>query len=158
MKGKGFTLQLDAITSKLTSIKINDGKTYPLHQSLMYYTSCGGVSGIEDSGSYNFCPNGTARSFGSVNLESKIDSGLIHEVRQEFSDWAKQTIRVYEDEEFVEFDWVVGPIPVYDGVGREVISRFETNLKNNKVFYTDANGRQMVNTQVFNIQLPLLLY
>lgn len=31
-----------------------------------------------------------------------------------------------------------------DGIGKEVISRFVTDLNNDKVFYTDANGREML--------------
>src|SRR6218665_2836408 len=30
------------------------------------------------------------------------------------------------------------------GVGKEVISRFSSNLSNNKTFYTDSNGREIL--------------
>ena len=30
-----------------------------------------------------------------------------------------------------------------DGLGKEVISRFSTNLSTDGVWYTDANGREM---------------
>ena len=38
----------------------------------------------------------------------------------------------------------VGPIPDNDGQGKEIITRFESDLKTNGVFYTDANGRQTI--------------
>ena len=43
-----------------------------------------------------------------------------------------------------EFDWLVGPISVEDGVGKEYIARWITTAEFNQdgVFYTDANGRQ----------------
>ncbi|CAG2183227.1 unnamed protein product, partial [Oppiella nova] len=70
--------------------------------------------------------------------------GSVQEVRQQWNDWIAQTIRVYADEEYVEMEWTVGPVPVDDNIGKEVITRFETNFENNKEFYTDANGRQNV--------------
>jgi len=42
----------------------------------------------------------------------------------------------------VEFDWVIGPIPVKDGVGKEIISKVTTDIKSEESFFTDANGRQ----------------
>jgi hypothetical protein len=43
----------------------------------------------------------------------------------------------------------VGPIPVDDGVGKEVITRMTTNMTTNKVFYTDSNGRDFIKRVVF---------
>jgi lysosomal alpha-mannosidase len=157
MKGKSFTLILDETTGQIDSIKLQNGKSYPLKQTFMYYKSSAGVNHTEDSGSYNFCPNGDAVNIGPISLISKYDNGMIHEITQKFSNWAEQTIRVYEDEEYVEFDWIVEPLSIGDGVGKEVITRFETNLKNNKVFYTDANGRQTVLHYLF-INYRTLVY
>lgn len=53
-------------------------------------------------------------------------------------------IRVYKDENFVEFQWLVGEIPVGDGIGREIITRFDTDIQSNGIFYTDSNGREML--------------
>lgn len=46
-----------------------------------------------------------------------------------------------------EFEWLVGPIPVEDKIGKEIISRFETDIKSNGVFYTDSNGRELLKRQ-----------
>jgi len=35
-----------------------------------------------------------------------------------------------------------------DGVGKEVINRFSTNLETKKVFYTDSNGRQTIKRKI----------
>jgi lysosomal alpha-mannosidase len=79
----------------------------------------------------------------------KFSSCSVHEIHQQFSDYIIQTVRTWEDEDYVEFGWIVGPIPIVNGVGKEIVTRFETNLKNEKVLYTDANGRQMVK-RMFN--------
>ncbi len=139
MKGKGFTLQLDNTSGIVKSIKLDNGKEFALKQSFKYYES-------NVDSSYEFCPEGDSHDIStqSVKLESKYDNGLIHEVRQHWNQWVSQTIRVYEDEEYIEFDWIIGPVDVDNNMGKEVIIRFETDLNNDKTFYTDANGRQMV--------------
>ena len=37
---------------------------------------------------------------------------LVQEIHQSFNDWAGQTIRLYKDQDHIELDWIVGPIPV----------------------------------------------
>jgi len=148
MKGKSFTLQIDEQTGALKSITFK-GKTHALRQSFKYYLPDSGVKNIEDSGSYQFCPNGTAHDLGPSKLVSKFSSGSVHEIHQQFSEYITQTVRTYEDEDYVEFDWIVGHLPIENNVGKEIITRFETDLKNENVFYTDANGRQMVK-RMFN--------
>ena len=42
------------------------------------------------------------------------------QVRQEFSDWVYQTVRVHAGSKAVEVEWTVGPIPIDDNNGKEV--------------------------------------
>lgn len=37
---------------------------------------------------------------------------LVEEIHQYINDWVSQVIRVYNGIEYVEFDWLVGPIPI----------------------------------------------
>lgn len=53
-------------------------------------------------------------------------------------------IRIYKDEDHAEFEWLVGEIPVGDKVGKEVVTRFHSDITSNGVFYTDSNGREML--------------
>jgi len=53
-------------------------------------------------------------------------------------------VRVYKTEKFVEFEWMVGPIPVDDEIGKEIVSRFSTSMATNGEFYTDSNAREML--------------
>lgn len=63
---------------------------------------------------------------------------------QTFNEWISQVVRIYKTENYAEFQWMVGEIPIGDSNGREIISRFDTNIESDGVFYTDANGREML--------------
>jgi len=52
----------------------------------------------------------------------------------------------------------VGPIPVHDGVGKEVITQITTNMTTNKVFYTDSNARDFIKRVVFNFSRHLTVH
>ena len=41
-------------------------------------------------------------------------------------------------------EWIVGPIPVNDHVGKEIIVRYQTDIKSASKYYTDANGREVL--------------
>ena len=45
-----------------------------------------------------------------------------------FSEWLTQTIRLYADSDYIEVTYTVGPIPFDDGVGKEVVSVWNTGL------------------------------
>lgn len=56
-----------------------------------------------------------------------------------------QVIRIYQHVDYVEFDWVVGPIQIdnwFFDPGQEIVSKFSTNMQTNGTFFTDANGRE----------------
>ena len=38
----------------------------------------------------------------------------------------------------------VGPIPIEDGIGKEVATQITTTMETNKTFYTDSNGRDFI--------------
>lgn len=68
-----------------------------------------------------------------------------------------QVIRIYKDENYIEFEWLVGPIPIEDNVGKEVITRFTTDsIQSNGRFETDANGREMIQRTRNRHENPLL--
>jgi alpha-mannosidase len=69
----------------------------------------------------------------------------VSEVWQVFDDWATLITRVYKGQKYVEVEWTVGPIPFEDGLGREIILKYSSNVQNSKgSFFTDANGRAMI--------------
>ncbi|CAG2177867.1 unnamed protein product, partial [Oppiella nova] len=143
MKGKSFTLQVDETTGAIQSITLN-GTKHTLKQSFKWYKAWDKGPRLSDSGSYDFCPDGNARDYGQQKLVSRHTDGGVHELNQEFANFIHQTVRTYEDQDYIEFDWTVGAIPFEDKVGKEIITRFESDLKTNGEYYTDSNGRQSI--------------
>lgn len=45
-------------------------------------------------------------------LLCKISGDIVDEVHQTYSDWVSQIIRIYKGEGTIEFNWLVGPIPI----------------------------------------------
>lgn len=57
--------------------------------------------------------------------------------------------------ECTQSEFTVGPIPFHDGLGREVVSRWDTDLASQATWYTDSNGRDMM---VRSPELSLLIF
>jgi hypothetical protein len=52
--------------------------------------------------------------------------------------------RIWADQPWVDVEWTVGPVPLGDGMGKEVISRFTaTSIASHATWWTDSNGRDM---------------
>lgn len=133
------------------SIVIN-GTEIALNQNFYFYKGWRGNNAEafnRSSGAYIFRPNGSDATVVSETATVKVYKGdLVEEIHQTFNEWVSQVIRVYKDEKHIEFEWLVGPIPKEDGIGKEIISRFNTDLVNNETFYTDSNGREMLQRRV----------
>ena len=61
-----------------------------------------------------------------------------------FNDWTTEEIHLYDDAQTVEIEWRVGPIPIDDHIGKEIIMRYDTNIASQSKYYTDANGREVL--------------
>ncbi|CAF1687975.1 unnamed protein product, partial [Adineta ricciae] len=61
-----------------------------------------------------------------------------------YNNWASQEISIYGEGHIVEVEWIVGPIPIEDDRGKEIIMRYDTDIPSNGLFFTDANGRQVL--------------
>ncbi|XP_073823589.1 lysosomal alpha-mannosidase-like [Musca autumnalis] len=130
----------------LCNVQMN-GVAEDITQQFFYYKSAYGNNGESknsNSSAYIFRPNGTELLIAAKANLTIYNGTLVKEVHQHFNDWVSQVIRIYEGVNRVEFEWLVGPIPIEDNVGKEVITRFTSNLKTAGVFYTDSNGREML--------------
>ena len=61
-----------------------------------------------------------------------------------FNDWTSEEISLYDNAEVVEIEWTVGPIPINDTIGKEIILRYDTEIQSQGKYYTDANGREVL--------------
>jgi lysosomal alpha-mannosidase len=61
-----------------------------------------------------------------------------------YNDWASFEVSLYPGSLAVEIEWTVGPIAIDDGIGKEVIIRYDTDIESAAIFYTDANGREVL--------------
>ncbi|KZV21769.1 alpha-mannosidase [Dorcoceras hygrometricum] len=116
-----------------------------LEQSYSYYAGDDGTIDSQASGAYIFRPNGRF----PIQTEGKIPlvvyrGPLFDEVHQTFNSWISQITRVYKEKEHVEIEFLVGPIPIEDGIGKEIVTQIKSTVGNNKTFYTDSNGRDFL--------------
>ncbi|KAG9445828.1 hypothetical protein H6P81_011956 [Aristolochia fimbriata] len=117
-----------------------------LQQSYKYYIGDDG-SGADPqaSGAYIFRPSDSV----AIKPEGKvaftvIRGPILDEVHQRINPWISQITRVYKRKEHAEVEFTVGPIPVDDFIGKEVVTQFMTTMMTNKIFYTDSSGRDFI--------------
>lgn len=105
------------------------------------------------SGAYIFRPEADQKSYSAGNLREAIfykdDFNIIQEVHQTYDSFISQIIKVDPKKRHIEFEFLIGPIPINDSVGKEITIRYELdqNLFDKDFFYTDSNGRQMMRRQ-----------
>ncbi|XP_075729136.1 lysosomal alpha-mannosidase [Rhipicephalus microplus] len=90
-------------------------------------------------GAYSFDPDmNRPLDLGNKVTYRVVQGPLVTEVHQIFDQWLSQVIRLYKNSQFIEFEWIVGPLP--SGASTDVTTRYETSLDNDGVFFTDSNG------------------
>ncbi|XP_032775635.1 lysosomal alpha-mannosidase isoform X2 [Strigops habroptila] len=139
----------DPLTGHLKEIQnLAKNISLPVFQSFYWYNaSVGNEESSQASGAYIFRPNSSEPIpvSGSKQIStSLVKNALVQELHQNFSSWCSQVVRLHAGQPYVELEWTVGPIPVEDGWGKEIISRFQTPLRTEGRFYTDSNGRQIL--------------
>uniref|UniRef100_M4BTE0 Glycosyl hydrolase family 38 C-terminal domain-containing protein n=1 Tax=Hyaloperonospora arabidopsidis (strain Emoy2) TaxID=559515 RepID=M4BTE0_HYAAE len=118
------------------------------------------------SGAYAFVPDSnkthavTGKSEATSNMLSDVimmelqttslavDDGLVSVPRVAFKigSWVTLEYRVNDDDEFLEIEWTVGPVPIDDKKGKEVVVRFDTSnsIASDRTLYTDSNGLEFM--------------
>ena len=127
-----------------------------VHQEWGYYTSFDAAKHAEtkedtqdNSGAYLFRPSLPTENLHSITMDPSktivVKSNLVTEIRSEsHNGWMKQIARASSGQSYIEFEYTVGPIPIHDGLGKEIVTRYSSGIENNGVFYTDSNGREFI--------------
>ncbi|XP_072039300.1 lysosomal alpha-mannosidase-like [Amphiura filiformis] len=143
-----YQVIFDGTTGLLKSItELGSNTNLQVSQSYYWYNSSTGNNvSHQASGAYIFRPNSSeAFPLFKDSVDIKMVTGdVVQEIHQTFQPWLSQVVRLYKGQPYVEFEWTVGPIPVGDHFGKEIISRFDTDIMSDEYVYTDANGREMV--------------
>jgi hypothetical protein len=152
---------IDAKTGMVVSITNKEKKiTMPLSLDVAYYLAYQGPHG-RHSGAYLFRPDSkkvfsivrdTQTTVKLVDLTTgSVDNEAASRVAFKISDWVTLEYVLNPDDSFLEVEWTVGPIPINDKKGKEVILRFDTKktIQSKGTWYTDSNGLEFV-TRVRN--------
>ena len=122
-------INLEPGTTTLHYQDLKQGIDTDINVEMMYYRGHRGDNSqfeLRASGAYIFRPDGDQPvTFGSPNQTLVAKGPVVDEVIRTFSDsWVTQILRIYHEDDVVEVEWVVGPIPVSDNIGKEVIARY----------------------------------
>lgn len=93
----------------------------------------------------SFRPNGTKAfpvTTGAPTL-SIVRGAVVSTITQVWAPWLTSVTRLYAGADDFEMEWTVGVIPIDDALGKEVISRWTTNISSSATWYTDSNGREL---------------
>lgn len=135
-------------TGLLEQVKGSHGEEISLQQSYCWYNGSDGDTEEtrgQASGAYVFRPN-TSSCFSLTDnvTTSTVQGSLVQEVHQQFTSWVSQVMRVHKDSDHAEVEFTVGPIPIDDQLGKEIVVKLSSDLESDKVFYTDSNGRDFI--------------
>lgn len=137
LSNKWYKVAVDSDTCLMKHVTLlPKNEVVAVEQSFAAYNS--------EFGHYLFAPKHPAAQEFHGNATCRIvTSTVVQEVHQWFNPWLSQVVRLYINQDYIEFDWIVGPVPMSPSLrGYDVVTRFKSNLTNNGVFYTDSNGRQ----------------
>ncbi|XP_025017360.1 lysosomal alpha-mannosidase isoform X2 [Tetranychus urticae] len=143
-----MALVFNPSTGLLQEIILSDGRRVPFKQNFHLYRGSSGSYTEKASGAYAFNPTSDGSSPATNKVTYHVSKGdLVEEVHQVFNEYISQTIRLHQHSDSIEFDWVIGPIPKgnwYSDLGREIVTRYETDFHTNGTWWTDSNGREAI--------------
>jgi hypothetical protein len=101
----------------------------------------------QNSGAYIFRPSSPEQKLQEIKpLKARFyNTSVGMEVQIEYEEpWIKTMTRVLTGLPYLEIEYTVGPIPVDDGRGKEIVTRLSSNIDSSGIFYTDSNGREFM--------------
>jgi len=140
-----LTLTASAATGFLSRYQDStSGVDLPLAQSWAYYVGYDGNKSMDGStqasGAYIFRPaaqTATPVAAGPATV-SVVTGPVVNEFWSSLA-YVTQRTTLWSNSEHVEVEWTVGPVDVSDGLGREVITRYDSGLATGGAWSTDSN-------------------
>eukprot|EP01102_Stenamoeba_stenopodia_P015593 TRINITY_DN5339_c0_g2_i1.p1 TRINITY_DN5339_c0_g2~~TRINITY_DN5339_c0_g2_i1.p1 ORF type:complete len:739 (+),score=160.21 TRINITY_DN5339_c0_g2_i1:334-2550(+) len=147
MENEFLILEFSSQTNNIASVfDKTSGQYLDLNQTWFWYNASNGEFG-QQSGAYVFRPNSSTPFPVGEGLPSlsiiRSSDGNIQEARQVWSPWVNQTYRLYSGQPYIEIEATIGPIPFEDDFGKEVVTRYSTNITNNATWFTDSQGLEL---------------
>ncbi|CAF3130643.1 unnamed protein product [Rotaria sp. Silwood2] len=119
-----------------------------INQGFYWYQGFPGTNSLSQSqasGAYIFRPlMPNALPVSQTSSITCIKAENVQTAIIEFNNWTSQEISLYDEEESVEVEWTVRPIPIDDDIGKEIIIRYDTDIASESTYYTDANGHEVL--------------
>lgn len=120
----------------------------PFAMNFLWYNESAGnnVNSTQPSGAYIFRPNSTTPYPTNLNgnLNLQIEVGPVFQAAVlTYNSWVSTVVRVYRGLPFIEIVSKIGPIDISDGMGKEVIHRFDTPIQSGSSWYTDSSWEEM---------------
>ena len=85
-------------------------------------------------------PQGTTACNASIVF---VRTPLAEEARITFGSWATCIVRLTKGATEAEFETTVGPVPIVDGVGKEIVNRFVTDINSGDRWRSDSNAYEI---------------
>jgi hypothetical protein len=78
-------------------------------------------------------PDGSSRAALSL-----VRTSVVSEARAAFAPWGSLVLRLWRGADEVEVEWTVGPVPIEDGVGKEVMLRLRSDVESGALLTADV--------------------
>ena len=141
-----WRIDFDAKSQLISSITdLTSGRTRAFTQSFWWYQPFQSSPG-QDSGAYTFRPSNSSSVDVAIPLSDAVittvtNGTVTSEARQVFTPWLTQIVRLVHNQRHIEFEWTVGHLPIDDGIGKEIITRFFVDeLMNGDTYWTDSTA------------------
>lgn len=131
---------------KITHVILNDGTKIRFNIQFNCYLNKIGLPKRLFNG-YRFKPVRNEHMI--FDVKALANGPIVHEIRFVANEYLHLSIKLYKELNFLETEWLVGPINVSDGVSKEIIVQYNTDLFSNEQFFTDSNGRQVLKRRLF---------
>jgi len=152
LENEFLAVTFDSTTGRLARVlNKEDGVDAAVDQGMYFYE--GDDTPGKGAGAYMFRPRNCNEDASNITCIGRgsacaaelsfVNASAAQIAIQTFSPWASQVARLWQRSRYVEIEFTVGPIPIDDGTGKEIVSRFTTRIATKGEWTTDANGYEL---------------